>query len=109
MRNRACSRLQGILLLSKQKVWIIVIHIIRTRATQQQMGEMLEMLGTYVKLAVDIQRRILAGGGAMYADCEALCSKMAVSNQTSGVRIGIRPPNKSRLNRSTFAPANNPA
>jgi hypothetical protein len=49
-----------------------VIHIIRTRATQQQMGEMLEMLGTYVKLAVDIQRRILAGGGAMHADCEGV-------------------------------------
>jgi hypothetical protein len=48
-----------------------VIHIIRTRAAPQQMSEMLEMLGTYVKLAVDIRRRILAGGGAMHADCEA--------------------------------------
>ena len=48
-----------------------MIHIIRTRATQQQMHEMLEMLGTYVKLAVDIRRCILAGGGAMHADCEA--------------------------------------
>jgi hypothetical protein len=48
-----------------------VIHIVRTRATQQQMSEMLEILGAYVKLAVDVQRRILAGGGAMHADCEA--------------------------------------
>ena len=71
MRRWACSRTQGILFLSKQKVWQIVIHIVRTRATQQQMSEMLEMLGTYVKLAVDIRRRILAGGGAMHADCEA--------------------------------------
>ena len=49
-----------------------MIHIIRTRATPQQMSEMLEMLETYVKLAVDIQRCILAGGGAMHADCEAV-------------------------------------
>ena len=48
-----------------------MIHIIRTRATQQQMSEMLETLEKYVKLAVDIQRRILAGGGVMHADCEA--------------------------------------
>jgi hypothetical protein len=33
---------------------------------------MLEMLQTYIKLAVDIDREILAGGGAMHADCEAV-------------------------------------
>jgi hypothetical protein len=49
-----------------------MIHLIRERATKQQMEEMLEMLETYVKLAVDIERGILAGGGAMHADCEAL-------------------------------------
>jgi len=30
------------------------------------------MLQTYIKLAVDIDREILAGGGAMHADCEAV-------------------------------------
>ena len=30
------------------------------------------MLETYVKLAVDVEREILAGGGAMHADCEAV-------------------------------------
>ena len=30
------------------------------------------MLETYVKLAVDIDRGVLAGGGAMHADCEAI-------------------------------------
>ncbi|MGC1374722.1 MAG: DUF5674 family protein [Anaerolineales bacterium] len=49
-----------------------MIHLIRERATKQQMQEMLEMLETYVKLAVDVERGILAGGGAMHADCEAL-------------------------------------
>ena len=33
---------------------------------------MLEPLISYVKLAVDIERGILAGGGALHADCEAL-------------------------------------
>lgn len=49
-----------------------MIHIIRGRATSEQLKEMMEMLETYVKLAVDIERGILAGGGAMHADCEAV-------------------------------------
>ena len=35
------------------------------------MEEMLQVLETYVKLAVDLERGILAGGGALHADCEA--------------------------------------
>jgi len=50
---------------------IAVIHIIRIRATTQQMEEMLQVLETYVKLAVDLERGFLAGGGALHADCEA--------------------------------------
>lgn len=48
-----------------------MIHIIRSRATAQQMTEMLEALDGYIKLAVDVERGILAGGGAMHADCES--------------------------------------
>lgn len=48
-----------------------MVHIIRSRATQPQIDEMLQVLGTYIKLAVDLHRGILAGGGAMHADCEA--------------------------------------
>ena len=48
-----------------------MICILRTRATKQQLVDMLQMLSTYVKLAVDVRRKILAGGGAMHADCEA--------------------------------------
>ena len=33
---------------------------------------MLETLGLYVKLAVDVRRGVAAGGGALHADCEAL-------------------------------------
>lgn len=33
---------------------------------------MLQGLGTYIKLAVDIRRGVLAGGGTLHADCEAV-------------------------------------
>ncbi len=49
-----------------------MIHIIRDRATSEQMREMLQTLETYVKLAIDVSRGILAGVGAMHADCEAV-------------------------------------
>jgi len=49
-----------------------MIYLLRSRATKQQLDEMLEALGSYIKLAVDIQRGILAGGGALHADCEAV-------------------------------------
>jgi hypothetical protein len=32
---------------------------------------MLEALGDYVKLAVDVRGGILAGGGILHADCES--------------------------------------
>jgi hypothetical protein len=48
-----------------------MIHIIREKAAPAQIQEMLEMLETYIKLTVDIDRGIMARGGAMHADCEA--------------------------------------
>jgi len=48
-----------------------MIHLIRTPATPQQIEEMLQTLDNYIKLAVDIERGILAGGGVMHADCES--------------------------------------
>ena len=36
------------------------------------MAQMLEALEVYVKVAVDINRGVLAGGGALHADCEAV-------------------------------------
>jgi hypothetical protein len=49
-----------------------MIHLLRSRATTQQLTEMLDALGAYVKLAVDTERRILAGGGSLHADCETV-------------------------------------
>ncbi|MBE9116564.1 hypothetical protein IQ249_11700 [Lusitaniella coriacea LEGE 07157] len=47
-----------------------MIHLIRDHATQAQIDEMLQILGAYIKLAVDIEQGILAGGGELHADCE---------------------------------------
>ena len=49
-----------------------MIHLLRSRSTQPQLEEMTEELGVYIKLAVDVRHGILAGGGALHADCEAI-------------------------------------
>jgi hypothetical protein len=49
-----------------------MIHLLRERATPAQVAEMLETLDVYIKLAVDIEQGIAAGGGALHADCEAV-------------------------------------
>ncbi len=49
-----------------------MIYLIQERGTKDQVEQMLETLGDYIKLAVDIERKILAGGGELHADCEAV-------------------------------------
>src|SRR2546423_15465633 len=49
-----------------------MIYLLRSHATKAQIDEMSETLEVYIKLPVDIQRGILAGGGALHADCEAV-------------------------------------
>ncbi len=49
-----------------------MIYLIRDRATKQQIDEMQQELGEYIKLAVDIESEILAGGGEFHADCESI-------------------------------------
>ena len=46
------------------------IHLITEKANTTQIYEMLEALESYIKLAVDVEQRILAGGGDLHADCE---------------------------------------
>jgi hypothetical protein len=55
-----------------QRLCYCMIHLLHSCATKRQLDEMLETLGVYIKLAVDIRRGILAGGGALHADCEAM-------------------------------------
>jgi len=49
-----------------------MIHLLREKASSEQLEQMLETLEVYVKLAVDIELEIAAGGGALHADCEAV-------------------------------------
>ena len=48
------------------------IHLLRDRATPEQIAEMLEALDTFIKLAIDIEHYKVAGGGAMHYDCEQI-------------------------------------
>ncbi len=57
------------------------IHLLRERATPEQITEMLETLGTYIKLAIDVERGVVAGGGEWHADCEQVLLEDG-SNQT---------------------------
>ncbi|MEM9214854.1 MAG: DUF5674 family protein [Cyanobacteria bacterium P01_F01_bin.150] len=60
---------------------VLIIHIIRVPATPKQMRDMLDSLGVYIKLAVDVELGILAGGGELHVDCEQTlldeCSEQA--------------------------------
>lgn len=49
-----------------------MIHLLHTRASPDQLAEMLEELTDYVKLAVDVESSTVAGGGELHADCEAV-------------------------------------
>ena len=49
-----------------------MIHLLQERATQTQLQEMLLEYESMVKLAVDIRRRQIAGGGEMHSDCESV-------------------------------------
>jgi len=57
------------------------IHVITSRATPEQMRDMLEYYGTVIKIAVDIERRVLAGGGEMHAECESALLQLGSRNE----------------------------
>ncbi|MEC4812127.1 MAG: DUF5674 family protein [Scytonema sp. PMC 1069.18] len=52
-----------------------MVIIVKECATLKQVEEMLQALRVYIKIAVDIEKGILAGGGEQYAECEALLLK----------------------------------
>lgn len=49
-----------------------MIHILQTHPTLEQINDMLKEHETMIKIVVDIRQRILAGGGEMHSDCEAV-------------------------------------
>ena len=59
----------GTLEIDRRKAMTLVLH---SPATPDQLAQMSEAFGeTLIKLAVDVERGILAGGGELHADCEA--------------------------------------
>jgi hypothetical protein len=48
----------------------MIIHFIKEKASSEQITDMLQAFEEFIKLAVDIEQEILAGGGSMHADCE---------------------------------------
>src|SRR5574341_2081694 len=46
------------------------VLILRQPPTSEQLAELLEPFGSFIKLAVDIRREAVAAGGELHADCE---------------------------------------
>ena len=49
-----------------------MIYLIKKQPTERQIQEMLEAHGSFIKLAVDVEREVLSGGGGYHRDCEAV-------------------------------------
>lgn len=49
-----------------------MIHLLREPATPEQISQMLEEWEVLIKVAVDVRRGTMTGGGEMHADGEAL-------------------------------------
>ena len=49
-----------------------MIHLLTEKATPAQLEDMSLEYGSMIKIAVDIRRAVLAGGGEMHADCEQI-------------------------------------
>jgi hypothetical protein len=49
-----------------------MIHFLDAPPSDEQLEQMSEALDIYIKLAVDVELGVLAGGGALHSDCEAV-------------------------------------
>jgi hypothetical protein len=50
----------------------MIIHVLTRPATREQIMDMIQANRFYIKTVVDVRQQILAGGGAMHSDCEAI-------------------------------------
>ena len=57
---------------SKTPRFEMPVILITEKATKSQMHEMLVSLDAYIKMAVDVERGVLAGGGRLHSDCESV-------------------------------------
>ena len=49
-----------------------MIYLLHTRATAEQVAEMLQEYESMIKIVVDVRRYVLSGGGEMHSDCESV-------------------------------------
>ena len=49
-----------------------MIYTLHSKATAEQLTEMLKEYDSMIKIVVDIRRRVLTGGGEMHSDCESV-------------------------------------
>ncbi len=47
-----------------------MVLIIREPATREEIEEMLKTWDVFIKIAVDIERKVIAGGGVRHYECE---------------------------------------
>jgi Protein of unknown function (DUF5674) len=59
------------------------ILLIREKVTSEQLREMLEVYAadSYIKVAVDVERRFLVGGAVMHYECEEILLEQEQSDQ----------------------------
>src|SRR5436190_23900242 len=49
-----------------------MIYTFHSKASAEQIADMLKEYETMIKIVVDIRRRVLSGGGEMHSDCESI-------------------------------------
>ncbi len=49
-----------------------MVYLLKEKAFHEEIQAMLQEYESMIKIVVDIRRKILAGGGEMHADCEAV-------------------------------------
>lgn len=79
------------------------VLILKSAPTAGQLVDLLEPVGDFIKLAVDIQRGVLAAGGIMHADCEEVLLAEVVDRKIFGAPIGFQISARSVSNRSSIS------
>lgn len=69
------------------------IHFITAKATVQQIADMAAYYVAHIKVAVDIEKETLAGGGEWHVDCEQVLLQQG-SQQKNVWGAGFKPQSK---------------
>jgi hypothetical protein len=86
------------------------LHLLHQAPTHEQVQEMLEAQGSYIKLAVDVAQGLVVGGGEYHVDCEEVLLEQGSRQEdiwgadwypdshtiTFGALINIRPRQNNR-------------